>query len=314
MLDVKSFDAIFSYDPRTHYLNDRLGEINKCRHTLDVLFIERLLDSLGLKHAAQLYAPRDNRGLRELHHEIVTSNIAMHHKQALLYYILMDVQHPDEEEAERFANEVDLPQSYRWAIMGFWEMDQLDFRSAMDHLTHPSLLPTFSSDILAILLVHSKDRTLPLAYHHAVSPPLPLGSDLRQRYFQYLVSLSVKQAFFFTRSQPDRQELFKALIKHILTEKASAARADQAVDLVDLPMDAEEQEWWEDFLTGKGHGLPKAKDTLNMRDILTGREGRLLLPKKDRSDGTMIDGVDWSTFRSGVSKAMGPRSGMTTKY
>lgn len=137
MLDITSFDAVFSFDRQAEYSKERLQAINKSRNKLPRLFIERLLLTLDLEHVATLYPPRANKGLREFHHEIVNSNIATHHKQALLYYVLNDLQ-PPEDETDRFANEVDLPKAYKFAMLGFWEMDRLEFR-----VCYMSLFPQF---------------------------------------------------------------------------------------------------------------------------------------------------------------------------
>lgn len=192
----------------------------------------------------------------------------------------------------------------------------METQSALDHLTQPSLLPSFSSEILSVLLTHSKDPNLPLAYYHSVSPPIPVGSEVREHYFQFLASLSVTQAFFFSRSQPDRRQLFESLVSIGLHEKRKPDQGDQALALIDLPLDAEEEAWWKEFLTKKGERKGKdkkeaelARAMLYMRSITTGR-GSDLLGVEGSLGGKRIGGVDWDTIRSGIAKATGPRSGM----
>lgn len=188
-------------------------------------------------------------------------------------------------------------------------------QSALDHLTQPSLLPTFSSQVLETLLAHQKQQHLALAYFQAVSPPLPVGSDLRKDFFIYLAEISPVQAFYFSRSQPDRRELFEQIIHSVLTDRHGEDRAERAMLLVDLPLHRDEEQWWEEYLSGsEGRGLANAMDMLHMRHIATGRVSKVAesLGIEGRLRGKKIDGVDWDVIRDGVVKGTGGRKGLET--
>lgn len=75
----------------------------------------------------KVYPPRTNADLRSLFNHIISSELDIHHKQALIYYILKDCRSaPDA--ADQFAQTCHLPQKYQLFIDGLWNMDRLEFR------------------------------------------------------------------------------------------------------------------------------------------------------------------------------------------
>lgn len=75
----------------------------------------------------KVYPPKTNADLRSLVEHIVSSELDIHHKQALIYYILKDCRgSPDA--ASHFAQDCHLPEKYRLFIEGIWNMDRLEFR------------------------------------------------------------------------------------------------------------------------------------------------------------------------------------------
>lgn len=76
------------------------------------------------------------------------------------------------------------------------------------------------------------------------------------------------------------------------------------MELIYLPFDAEEEGWFEEFLTeGKGRSIPRAKDALRVRAIATGRGGALV----DQGSGGLRGeggggGMEWSgsSFEHGL--------------
>lgn len=75
----------------------------------------------------KVYPPKTNADLRSLVAHIVSSELDIHHKQALIYYILKDCRGaPDA--ASHFAQDCHLPEKYRLFIEGIWNMDRLEFR------------------------------------------------------------------------------------------------------------------------------------------------------------------------------------------
>lgn len=74
-----------------------------------------------------MYPPKTNADLRSLFAQIVSSELDIHHKQALIYYILRDCRSAPEA-ATQFASTFHLPEKYRLFIEGLWNMDRLEFR------------------------------------------------------------------------------------------------------------------------------------------------------------------------------------------
>jgi len=80
-----------------------------------------------MSKASDLYPPSSQK-LRELHQRITSAKIADHHKQSLLYYILLDCSTPAHEAAEDFAKACHMPHKYYLCMRGLWEMDRKNFR------------------------------------------------------------------------------------------------------------------------------------------------------------------------------------------
>jgi len=123
-----------------------------------------------------------------------------------------------------------------------------------------------------------------------------------------MCTASLTEAFYFSRSQgPLRHEqLFEQLIHSVLSSHAGDARGNRARELISLPLDEEEEGWFEAFLLeGKGHALPGARDTVMMRKVATGRVveavefGRKLTGRK-------FDGVNWASLREGLQLGAKP--------
>ena len=79
-------------------------------------------------------------------------------------------------------------------------------------------------------------------------------------------------------------------------------RGQRAIELLNLPLDEEEESWFEDYLlSGKVATLSGAKDTVLMRRLATGNTRDL--PSKVRSlGGPKIDGINWDDLRQGFNK------------
>jgi len=153
-------------------------------------------------------------------------------------------------------------------------MDAQKFELALEHLTHPSLISDFADDIITVLVRHAKDNdyTLPLAYYHTVQPSIK-SSDALQLLFEAIARSSVLEAFEFSRSHADymRRQLFHKLVSVVLESGPSEETAERAFELTSLPFDADEEQWFREYLeSGEGKRLEAAKDTLLMRRIATG--------------------------------------------
>lgn len=75
----------------------------------------------------KVYPPKTSADLRSLFTHIVSSELDIHHKQALIYYILRDCRSAPEAAAQ-FASTFHLPEKYRLFIEALWNMDRLEFR------------------------------------------------------------------------------------------------------------------------------------------------------------------------------------------
>lgn len=197
----------------------------------------------------------------------------------MLFYLLLDIDDLSDgtNKAEAFAARAGVPAKYQIFMKGLWHMDRQSFTVALEHLTHPSLLPEFADDIILALARHAEradeDHKLPLAYYHTVEPVLKNPAA-----FEALLDAKTRtnlfEAVMFARARPEsmRELLFRRIITNVLSGPKGDQNAERASELVALPLDPLEERWFEEFLTeGEGKRLKAAKDTLMMRRIATGR-------------------------------------------
>lgn len=181
-------------------------------------------------------------------------------------------------------------------------------QAAIQYLTHPSLVTDFADEILETLVRKCKDPTYPLSYYYSAKPTLKTAAAI-ECLFTSIARTSVTEAFFFAREQSTyaQRHLFEILISNVLHNSPQTQVADRATELVKLPMTAEEEEWFNEYLTrGDGARFKKAKDTVLMRKIGTGKFNEGL--KMRDIHGKKIGGLDWSLLVDGVQRGMGPRA------
>jgi len=83
---------------------------------------------------------------------------------------------------------------------------------------------------------------------------------------------------------------------------AGDVRASRALELIHLPLNEEEEQWFDDFLSeGKGNTLYGAKDTLMMREIAKGQV-KAAIHSGSKLSGRKIDGMNWTTLTDGLQK------------
>ncbi|KAH0566394.1 hypothetical protein GP486_000216 [Trichoglossum hirsutum] len=321
--DITVFEEVFPFESDYNpYDGEIVGKIIRCRGQLEKeLFFDKLLGLLNI--ARDLYPPTSIEGLRNLHGKIVASNAAEHHKQSLIFYLLQDcLEYP--QVAAEFADNCLMPANFVIYMKGLWLMDQIQFGRALEYLSHPSLgTPTFADEILFHLVRRDKsDFTVPLAYYHTVNPPLTNRNAL-DAFFDCLCWVSTSEAFFFSRTQPEtiRRYLFEQLIKFVLSgmpathllrrkELAEDERANKAIELINLPLTEDENQWFEDYLTEDNDStLRNAKDTLLMRRIGTGKF-REALKDKDGLSHSKLGGINWEALWPGIEKGLGPRNAL----
>ncbi|KAA8647212.1 hypothetical protein EYZ11_006841 [Aspergillus tanneri] len=301
------FDAIFYFNKNFVYDGKVIEQIISNRRALEnQLFVDRLLGLAGVKTVTKLYPPRSNSDLRLLVDQIVSSAFDIHHKQALVYYILKDCRAASDA-ATQFSRRCHLPEKYRLFTEGLWHLDRLELKRAIEYLTEPSIIPTFPDEILYILtLSHlpKHDDSLVMAYYLTVSPPLTT-SKVQKAFFQTLCRASVTEAFYFTRKNGEslRQAYFVQLIEFVHTTAAGQARSKRAMELIGLPLDDQEVEWFEDtLLHGSAKGLYGSKDTVMMRRLATGKLSELS-PELESLGGKKIDGLNWDVLKKTMKQA-----------
>lgn len=76
-----------------------------------------------------MYPPKNDNGVKQLHQQICESNMSMHHKLSLIYYVLLDFDTVEGQASlsETFASASSMPQKYEIFMKGLWYMDGLEF-------------------------------------------------------------------------------------------------------------------------------------------------------------------------------------------
>ncbi|KKK20216.1 hypothetical protein AOCH_005761, partial [Aspergillus ochraceoroseus] len=304
MAPWEEFDSIFYFNKNFTYDGKIIEQILSNRRALEnKLFADRLLGLLGVQAVTKLYPPRSNADLRTLVGHIVSSELDIHHKQSLIYYILKDCRAPSDA-ATQFSRRCHLPEKYRLFIEGLWNLDRLEFRRAIEYLTEPSIIPTFPDEILyALTLSHlpRHDDSLVMAYYLTVTPPL--ASEKSQRAFmETLCRSSITEAFYFTRKHHEalRQMYLTQLIEFVHRTDAGQIRSKRAMELIGLPFDDQEEEWFENcLLRGSAKTLHGAKDTVLMRRLATGKISGLSAELQSLG-GKKIDGLNWDMLKESV--------------
>ncbi|KAL2045694.1 hypothetical protein N7G274_002124 [Stereocaulon virgatum] len=305
MADCYHFEDVFGSNPNLAYDEDTRGRIRHHRQSLEnELFVDRLLKALGIRKTSAAYPPESNRNLKELFQRIAASSSPEHHKHSVVYYLLKDLSQAKGDH-EHFARASYLPDKYKTFIDGIWYLDRLKFERALDYLTEPASTPTFSEEILYTLCRHTSrdDVTLPIAYFHTVSPSIT-SSKVLEAYFLVLCRANVTEAFYFSRAQGDMNHrvLFEQLIAFVHTNSTGAIKATRGVELISLPLNEEEESWFDAYLEEKGSTLPGAIDTFLMRGVATGRTHSKEHHRR-RPSGRRIDGMNWDTLRNSTLTA-----------
>lgn len=145
-------------------------------------------------------------------------------------------------------------------------------------------------------LVSQGHDNLALSYYYTVQPILSTSSAL-ELLFDAMVRTDVSEALLFSRTQPDytREILFHRLIAVVLGENHGESN-DGASELAFLPFEADEEAWFEEYLTnGDGKGLKKAKDTLLVRKIAGDRFGEISHMRGGGQWGPILAGIKAGT-------------------
>jgi len=259
--------------------------------------------------AVKFYPPKTNAVLRDFHNAICASSAPDHHKLSILFYILIDI---DSTTGRReFSNSFEemsfLPKKYSIYMKGLWHLDHQDYENAIEYLTYPTILPTFADEVIEVLSRKARNPALALAYYYTTSPSLTDSKSI-ECVFTAIAKTNVSEAFFFAREQSAyaHKHMLQMLISSVLHNSTSDQIADRATELIGLPFDAEEEQWFEDYLLcGDGTNLKKAKDTVLMRRIATGKFQEATTIKGLHSKS--IGGVEWNSLIGGIENGMKTR-------
>jgi len=161
-------------------------------------------------------------------------------------------------------------------------------------------MPDFADDIITTFIRHAEDDTLALAYFHTVQPVLKTPQAL-ELLFSAMADASISQALHYSRTYPEhtRQLLFQRLVRSVLESGAGEEAGERGVELISLPLDADEERWFEECLTTEFAKHKKAKDTLVMRRIVTGKLGEAVAQR-----GL---GSQWGTIIESMKQGLGNR-------
>ncbi|KAH6668112.1 nuclear pore complex assembly-domain-containing protein [Plectosphaerella plurivora] len=306
MFDYNNFEHVFPTAAVFPYGRKSIQETETFRKSFNgALFIDRVLSALGLSKA-KTYPPKQESALASLHQVLCEADISIHHRLSIFYYLLLDFDGQDArtQYSTKFAEVSGVPKNYQILMRGLWLLDHQQFERALEHVTHPSLIPDFADEILITFAKNCPpgDYSLPLAYYHTVQPILK-SQEAIQLLFNAMAQTSVTEALTYTRAQPEaaREQLFKQLISSVLEAAPSEETADRATELVGLALADAEEQWFEEFLSqGEGRRLKHSKDTLLMRKLATGRYSEVV-----REKGV---GSNWATILEGMKSGLGGRT------
>lgn len=148
-----------------------------------------------------------------------------------------------------------------------------------------------------------------MAYYLTVNPPLT-SKKAQRAFMETLSRASITEAFYFTRKHHDalRQMYLTQLIEFVHTTDAGQLRSTRAMELIGLPFDDQEEEWFENsLLRGNAKTLHGAKDTVMMRRLATGKAAGLST-ELESLGGKKIDGLNWDMLKQSMEPAQASTS------
>lgn len=173
-------------------------------------------------------------------------------------------------------------------------------------MTEPSIIPTFPDEILYTLTLSNlpkHDDSLVMAYYFTVSPPLAT-EKVQKAFFATLCRASITEAFYFTRKHDEslHRSYLELLIEFVHKTSAGQARSKRAMELIGLPLDEKEEQWFEEaLLHGNAKALHGAKDTVMMRRLATGKLSGLSADLESLG-GKKVDGLNWDVLKQSMPR------------
>lgn len=103
------------------------------------------------------------------------------------------------------------------------------------------------------------------------------------------------------------RHLLEQLLGFVHSGVPGELRSERGVELVNLPLNEEEECWFEEYLlSGKGRTLQGAKDTVMMRRIAMGNITEAFHDKAGSNRG-QLHGLNWDVLKDSLQKGAGPR-------
>lgn len=173
-------------------------------------------------------------------------------------------------------------------------------QTALEYITHPSLIPDFADDIIIALVQQAvaNDYSLALSYFYSVQPVIK-SSRAMELLFRAMAHTDISEALLFSRTQPDhtRELLFQQLVTVALENRSDVdGQPNQSSELAFLPFDTMEERWFDEYLsTGEGRSLKKAKDTILIRKIACDRFDEVRTHKASGQLGAVLEGIKSGT-------------------
>ncbi|KAF4948009.1 hypothetical protein FGADI_10004 [Fusarium gaditjirri] len=274
MFDYTNLNEVFPEGLENPYDRETQRDIEHSRKTFNgTLFIDRVLRAVGVTKT-KIYPPKTDNALKQLHQQICEAPVTWttYHKISVFYYILLDfdLTAGRESVSDALVDASGMPKNYQIFMKGLWYLDRQEFSRALEYISHPSVIPDFTDDIMTVL-VHSAqdgDYSIALSYFYAVQPVFKTSAAL-ELLFGAMANTNISEALFYSRTHPPhaRELLFRQLIASVL-DSPHDELSERASQLTFLPFDKSEEAWFEEYLLhGNGKMHKKAKDTLVMRKI-----------------------------------------------
>ena len=141
-----------------------------------------------------------------------------------------------------------------------------------------------------------------MAYYFTVSPPL-MSEKVQRAFFATLCRSSITEAFYFSRKHDEslRRSYLEQLIEFVHKTSAGQVRSKRAIELIGLPLDDKEEQWFEEaLLRGNAKALHGAKDSVMMRRLATGKLSGLSA-ELESLGGKKVDGLNWDVLKQSMS-------------
>lgn len=204
--------------------------------------------------ASLFYPPKSKSALLDFVKLIESKSVKQLHQACLLYYLFLDYPEsltPNDNLAQYYADEIDMPEGFRRLVDGFHYLDRLELKEGLLHLSHPAVTPTYPEAVVntfvksTIRHQHSARTTnnysLAIAYITAKSPALlsPHSIDV---YVSALCAASIYAALNFARAVSDiasdgatgsspKTDMLRVLVNACLAASVEGSEAGSAIQI-----------------------------------------------------------------------------------